>query len=202
MRFIKGFIMVVGIIGIAAAIVLCLCYFMYSLTPRIQANMAPVTVTADAAQSFDDKIAALKKETKEASAANEVKEVQLMLTEGEINSKLTELLAEGALPENINKVSINLRDKQFLVYTVIDVPGLAAKVGAIGNIKIVDDSPKVTLQDLDVGKLPITSSNIKRAEDFLDFAIKGQLPNLPMKVTSVDIGKRQVTITGTTKAAN
>ena len=202
MRFIKGFVMVVGIIGIITIIALCLGYFLYSLTPWTQAKMTPVTVTADAAQSFDDKIAALKKEAKEASAANQVKEVQLVLTEGEINSKLTELLAEGALPKNVKKVLINFREKQFLVYTVIDVPGLAAKVGAIGNIKIVDENPKVTLQDLDIGKLPITNSNTERAEGFLDFAIKGQMPNIPMKVTGVDIGKHNITITGTTKAAN
>lgn len=201
MRFIRGFVMAVGIIGILVAITLVLGYFLYSLTPWVQAKMTPVTVTADAAKSFDDKIEALQKEIKEASAAQQVKEVKLVITEGEVNSKLTELLAEAALPKNINKILINFRENQFMVYTVIDAPGVAAKIGAIGNIKIVDDQPKLTIQDLDVGKLLITHSTYRRAEDLLDFALKGRLSDVPMKITSVDIGKREITVIGVTETA-
>ncbi len=201
MRFIRVFVMAVGVIGILVAITLLLGYFLYSLTPWIQAQMTPVTVTADAAKSYDDKIEALKKEIKEASAANQNKEVKLVLTEREVNSKLTELLAEAALPKNINKILINFREDQFLVDTTIDVPGLAAKIGLVGNIKIVNNQPKVIIQDLDIGKLIISNSTTRRAESLLDFAIKGYLPDIPMKITSVDIGKREITVTGATETA-
>lgn len=201
MRFIRGFIVAVGVIGILVILSLVLGYFLYSLTPPVQAKMIPATVSADAAKSFDKKIDALQREIKEASAARQEKDVQIVVTENELNSKLTELLAEAALPMNISKILINFQDGQFLVYTVMDVPGIAAKIGVIGNIQVVNNKPKVTIQDLDIGKLPVPQSTYRRTEELLDLALRAYLSDLPMKITGVEIGKRQISVTAITEPA-
>ena len=59
MRLLRGFITVVGIIGILVIIALIMGYYLYSLRPWIQAKMTPVAVTAEAAESFDQKFEVL-----------------------------------------------------------------------------------------------------------------------------------------------
>ena len=198
MKYIRGFVMAVGVIGILAIIALFLGYFLYSLTPPIQGKMTPVAVSADAAKSFDKKVDTLQKEIKEASEARQEKQVAITITEGEVNSKLTELLAETALPMGITKLSINFRENQFLLYTVVDVPGVAAKIGVAGNIKVVNGKPQVTIQDLDIGKLPLPKSTYRRAEDLLDLVLRIYLTDLPIKISSVNIGSRQIVVSAVT----
>jgi hypothetical protein len=61
MRLIKGLIMVIGVIGIIIIFALIIGYYLYSLSPSIQERLIPVAVSADAAQSFDQKLDTLDK---------------------------------------------------------------------------------------------------------------------------------------------
>jgi hypothetical protein len=202
MKFIKGFIMAVGVIGILAVVALLVGYYLFSLTPWIQAKMTPVTVTADAAKSFDQKLEAIKKEMKAAADAKEEKEVKLVLTEGEVNSKLIELLAEAKLPLDMSQVAINFREGQFLLYAVLDMPGVPAKIGLIGEVQVANNTPKIVVEEFNLGKLPLPQSASKGAEGLLNTAVKLQLTDWPMKITNVEIGKRQITVIGITKVAD
>jgi hypothetical protein len=199
MRFIRGFIMAAGVIGILVVIALFVGYYLFSLTPWIQAQMTPVTVTAEAAKSFDQKLSELQKEIRDAASAKQENDVKLVLTESEINSKLIELLAEAKLPLDMNQISINLREGQFLAYVVLDMPGVPAKVGLMGKVQVVDNTPKLMLEDVNLGKLPLPQGINNRVEDLLNIAVKLQLSDFPVKITNVELGKRQLTITGVTK---
>lgn len=199
MRFIRGFIMAAGVIGILVVIALFVGYYLFSLTPWIQAQMTPVTVTAEAANSFDQKLSELQKEITGAANAKQENDVKLVLTESEINSKLIELLAEAKLPLDMNQISINLREGQFLAYVVLDMPGVPAKIGLMGEAQVVDNTPKLIIEDVNLGKLPLPQGINNRVEDLLNIAIKLQLSDFPVKITNVELDKRQLTITGVTK---
>lgn len=201
MKYIRGFVMAVGVIGILAIIALFLGYFLYSLTPPIQSKMTPVIVSAEAAKSFEKKVDILQKEIKEASDARQEKSVSITITESEINSKFTELLAESALPMGITKISVNFREKQFLLYTAVDAPLGAAKIGIAGNIKVINDKPQMIIQDLDIGKLPLPQSSYRRAEDLLDLALRVYLSDFPVEISSVDFGSREMVISAITMPA-
>lgn len=200
MRLIKGLIMVIGVIGVMVIVALVIGYYLYSLSPPIQAKVIPVAVSADASQSFDQKLDALKGQIKAAVDAGEKKQVSLVITEKEINSKLVQMLAEGELP-SLKRILINFGDGYFLTYAVVDTPGIDAKTGLIGRIEITNGNPKVAIDEFDLGKLPLPKSVNRRVEQLLNIMVNLQLPDVSLDITGVEIKNHQLTVTGTTKTA-
>lgn len=200
MRLIRGFITVVGIIGILVIIALTMGYYLYSLRPWIQAKMTPVAVTAEAAQSFDQKFEALEMEIHQAIAAGEERETALVITEKEVNSKLVEVLAEGDLP--FDQILVNFREGRFLIYAVADVPGVAARTGAIGRIQVVNGDLEIVIEDFDLGKLPLPQAVNGGVEKLLDIMLKLKLADVPLEITDVEISDRELTASGLIKSAD
>jgi len=199
-RLIRGFITVVGIIGILVIIALTMGYYLYSLRPWIQAKMTPVAVTAEAAQSFDQKFEALEMEIHQAIAAGEERETALVITEKEVNSKLVEVLAEGDLP--FDQILVNFREGRFLIYAVADVPGVAVRTGAIGRIQVVNGDLEIVLEDFDLGKLPLPQAVNGGVEKLLDIMVKLKLADVPLEITDVEISDRELTASGLIKSAD
>ncbi|MCK4331102.1 MAG: hypothetical protein KAW81_00965 [Dehalococcoidia bacterium] len=200
MRLIRGFITVVGIIGILVIIALVMSYYLYSLSPWIQAEMTPVAVTAEAAESFDQKFEVLETQIHETVMAGEERETALVITEKEVNSKLVEVLAEGDLP--FDQILVNFREGRFLIYAVADVPGVAARMGAIGRIQVVNGDPEIVIEDFDLGKLPLPQAVNGGVEKLLDIMVKLKLADVPLEITDVEISDRELTASGLIKSAD
>lgn len=200
MRLIRGCITVVGIIGILVVIALVMGYYLYSLRPWIQAKMTPVAVTAEAAQSLDQKFEVLETEFDEAIAAGEERETSLVITEKEVNSKLVEVLAEGDLP--FDQILVNFREGRFLIYAVADVPGVAARTGAIGRIQVVNGALEIVIEDFDLGKLPLPQAVNGGVEKLLDIMVKLKLADVPLEITDVEISDRELTASWLIKSAD
>jgi len=200
MRLIKGLIMVIGVIGAMVIVALIIGYYLYSLSPRIQEKVIPVAVSADAAQSFDQKLDALESQIKATVDAGENKQVSLVITESEINSKLVQMLAEGEL-SLLKRVSINFCDGYFLTYAVVNTPGIDAKTGSMGRVEIIEGEPKVVIDEFNLGKLPLPKSVNRRVEQLLNIMVNLQLPDVSLDITGVEIKNHQLTVIGTTKTA-
>jgi hypothetical protein len=203
MRLIKGCITAIGIIGILVIMTLIIGYYLYSLTPSIQTKMTPVAVSADAAQSFDNKLDSLKTEIAAAVEAHEEKSVNLVITEKEINSKIVQILAEGHTPFDmpLKRMLVNFGDGYFITYAIVDVPGVAAKTGAKGRITIVDGEPKLVIDDFNLGKLPLPKAVNKRVEQLLNIIVSLKLTDMPLKITDIQISNHQLSVTGLPKTA-
>jgi hypothetical protein len=200
MRLIRGCITVVGIIGILVIIALVMGYYLYSLRPWIQAKMTPVAVSAEAAQSLDQKFEVLETEFDEAIAAGEERETSLVITEKEVNSKLVEVLAEGDLP--FDQILVNFREGRFLIYAVADVRGVAARMGAIGRMQVVNGDPEIVIEDFDLGKLPLPQAVNGGIGEVLDVMVRLKLADLPLEITDVEISNRELTVSGLIKIAD
>jgi len=187
----------IGVIGILVIIFLVTGFYLYSLSPSILARAVPVAVTADAAQSFDNKLDTADSQIKAAVEAGQKKEVTLTITESEANSKLVQMLAEGQLP--LKRVLVNFGDGNFLAYAVVDAPVMDAKTGTIGRITITDGKPKVVIDEFNLGKLPLPQSAKARAEQIANILLSSQIAGVPLDVTSVQIADHQLTIIGTTR---
>jgi len=197
MRLIRGLIMGVGIIGILVVIALITGLYLYTLSPSILGRAAPVTVTADAAQSFDTKLESTNTQIKAAVEAREKRDVSLTITESEANSKLVQMLAEGELP--LKKILLNFGNGYFLAYAVVDTPVIDARTGTIGRIEIVDGKPKVVIEEFNVGKLPVPESVKNGVQQLANMLVSLQLADWPVDITGVQIQDQQLTITGTTE---
>jgi len=200
MRLIKGLIMVIGIIGVMVIVALVIGYYLYSLSPPIQSKVIKVMGSQEAVQSFDQKLDALESQIKAAVDAGENKEVSLIITEKEINSKLSLMLAESEL-QPLEGVLINFGDGYFLTYAVVDTPGIDAKTGLEGRVEIIEGEPKIVIDEFNLGKLPLPKSVDKRVEQLLNIIVSLQLPEVSLDITSVEIKDHQLTVTGTTKTA-
>jgi len=200
MRLIKGLIMVIGVIGVMVIFTLLIGYYLYSLSPRIQARLIPVAVSADAVQSFNQKLDELEGQIKAAVGAGENREVSLIITENEINSKLVQMLAEGELPL-LKRILINFGDGYFLTYAVVDTPGIDAKTGLMGRVEIVEGEPEIVIDEFNLGKLPLPKSVDKRVEQLVNIIVTLQLPEVSLDITSAEIKNHQLTVTGITKTA-
>ncbi len=197
MKVIRILVMTIGVITIMATFGLLIGYYLYSLSPWIHARLIPVAVSAEAAQSFDQKLGNVKAEIEAAINAGQKREITLTITDKEINSKVTQIKAKGELP--VRELAINFVDGYFLTYAVVDTPGVNAKIGAIGQIEAVNGIPKIILTDFNLGKLPLPKFVNKRVEQLLNIMLRPQLANIPLNITSVQIKNRQITINGVTK---
>src|SRR4030042_125839 len=201
MRLIKGLIMVIGVIGIIVVFALLLGYYLYSLSPQIQARLIPVSVSAEAIQSFDQKIDELENQIEAAVDAGQNKEVSLIITESEVNSKFVQMLAEGELPM-LKRILINFGDGYFLIYAVVDAPGIDAKTGLMGQVEVIEGEPKIVIDEFNLGKLPIPKSVDKRVEQLLNIIVSLQLPEVSLDITSVEIKDQQMTVNAIAGTAN
>ncbi len=204
MSLLRGLVVALGLIGILVLIILLAGYYLYSLTPQIQTKVTPILPDEKAALSFEEKIASFEIEIEDAVSAGQKKEVNLQVTEKEINAKISKELAKAKSTGKplIEKMIVNLRnsnDGEFLIYAELEVPGINAKTGLIGRVAIVNDKPRVVVSDLDLGKLPLPESLNNTIEQLLNFVVDIKLADLPLTVTSVEIKNRQITITGLTK---
>lgn len=193
MRLIKGLIMVIGVIGIIVIFALLLGYYLYSLSPQIQARLIPVSVSAEAVQSFDQKLDELENQIEAAVDAGQNKELSLVITENEVNSKFVQMLAEGELPM-LKRILVNFGDGYFLIYAVVDAPGIDAKTGLMGQVEAVEGEPKIVIDEFNLGKLPLPKSVDKRVEQLLNIIVSLQLPNVSLDVTSVEIKNHEMTV--------
>ncbi|HIE17657.1 MAG TPA: hypothetical protein EYP71_05630 [Dehalococcoidia bacterium] len=197
MSLIRGIVTGIGLIGVLVIVALLIGYYLFSLSPPVESRMTKVLPSPEAAQSFDQKLETLKAEIDAAISANEERELTLTITEKEANSKLTQLRAKGELPSK--EMWINFGNGYFLIYAVIDVPGVDAKTATMGRIEIVDDNPKVIIQEFNLGKLPLPKSIDRRVEQLLNIMIRLQLADMPLDITGVQIKNHQLTVTGITR---
>lgn len=193
--------MVIGVIGIIVVFALLLGYYLYSLSPQIQARLIPVSVSAEAVQSFDQKIDELENQIEAAVDAGQNKEVSLIITESEVNSKFVQMLAEGELPI-LKRILVNFGDGYFLIYAVVDAPGIDAKTGLMGQVEAVEGEPKIVIDEFNLGKLPLPKSVDKRVEQLLNIIVSLQLPEVSLDITSVEIKDQQMTVNAIAGTAN
>jgi len=197
MRLIKGLVMAVGVLGILVIFALITGFYLYSLSPSILGRAVPVAVTADAAQSFDQKLESADSQIEAAVEAGEKREVNLTVTEEEVNSKLVQMLAEGQLP--LKRVLVNFGDGYFLAYAVFDAPVIDAKTGTIGRVDIVDGKPKVIIDEFNLGKLPVPDAAKIRVEQLANLVVSSETAGIPIDINSVEIANHELIINGTTR---
>ena len=197
MRLIKGLVMAVGVLGILVIFALITGFYLYSLSPSILGRAVPVAVTADAAQSFDQKLESIDSQIEAAVEAREKREVNLTVTEEEVNSKLVQMLAEGQLP--LKRVLVNFGDGYFLAYAVFDAPVIDAKTGTIGRVDIVDGKPKVIIDEFNLGKLPVPDAAKIRVEQLANLVVSSETAGIPIDINSVEIANHELIINGTTR---
>lgn len=150
-----------------------------------------VKPTDEATASLDDKIAALEQEIDEAAVGEEL---TLELTEEEATSKLDRLARDGQLSVEIADPQIYFRDRMVRAFAVVDM-GINVQVALQANIEVKDGKPDVTIESLNLGKIPIPKALIDSIMTALERALEERWDDLHLELQEVDIEPGEITIT-------
>lgn len=202
MKAITTLLMVIGAIGIIVIFAILMGVILFSLEPPIKSQLTQTQVSAEAMESFDQKVTALKKKVQTASVANEKREITFTISEDELNSKVVELLAQGELP--MKEMTINFDDDLCKVYAVYNNPGIHAKTGLIAQLMVSKGNIKIIVVDFQLGKLPLPKSVVKNAGSILGvmLGIEDIAEDLSIDITSITVGEESLVLKGLTRPSN
>ncbi len=202
MKIVTGIFTTIGILAVLLLIFLLVGYLLFSLTPDLKSQISTSQVSADAAKSFNTKVANFRSSILEAGATKQKLDVSITLTEQEINSKLIEMSAEGKLP--VKDMVVSLGDNLIMTYFVLDYQGINARIGLVARPEMSKSDLKLNVTKFELGKLPLSASMNSRAADVCNILIKMQNPlnDLPVELKSVQVTGKQVVIMVTTKPAS
>ena len=201
MKILQGFLTFMGALAVLAIVALIFGYVMALLTPDIRSNMRPVALSSEAVDSLNNKLGDLKKETAAANSAKIQKDIQITITEEEVNSIIVMTLAEGTLP--LKEMLVNLNDGYLLSYNAWNFPGLPVKTAVMGSIDIENGKPKFIIRDFSLGKLSVPDNLDRGAQDLINVLIKMNAPmeELNFELKDVTINEGQLKLAGTTRVS-
>ncbi len=200
MKILQGFLIFMGVLAVLAIIALMFGYVLALLTPDTRANMRSVVLSSEAVDSLNKKLSDIKKVTAAADEAKTSKDVQLVITEEEINSTVVMALAEGTLPAK--EMLINFNDGYVMMYTSWNFPGIPVKTGIIGTLDAENGKPVFVIHDFYLGKLPVPDSIDGGVQDLVNILFKMNAPmeELNFELREVTISEGQLKLGGVTKA--
>jgi hypothetical protein len=200
MKVLQGFLIFMGVLAVLAIVALIAGYVMALLTPDIRSNMRPVVLSSEAVDSLNKKLDNMKKEAAAADASKTKKNIELIVTEEEINSIIVMSLAEGTFPAK--EMLVNFNDGYLLTYNAWNFPALPVKTGIMGSIGTENGKPRFTVVGFYLGKLPLPSSMNKSVQDVINIVLQLNAPLADMKIDlqEVTISEGQMRLMSTTRA--
>jgi hypothetical protein len=199
MKILQGFLIFMGTLAVLAIIALIFGYVLALLTPDTRANVRPVVLSSEAVDSLNKKLSDVKKATLAAEESKTAKEIQLVITEEEINSTIVMALAEGTLPAK--EMLVNFNDGYLMTYTSWNFPGLPVKTGIIGTLDVENGRPKFVIHDFYLGKLPVPDSIDGVVQEWINilFQLNAPMEELNFELKEITISEGQLKLAGTTK---
>ncbi len=199
MRILQGFLIFMGVLAILAILALVFGYVLALLTPDIRANMRPVVLSSEAVDSLNKKIGDVKKITAAAQEAKISRDVEMLITEEEVNSTIVMALAEGTIPAK--EMLINFNDGYIMTYTNWNFPGFPVKTGFIGTIDAQKGKPVFVIHDFYLGKLPVPDNVDKAVQDWINilFQLNAPMEELGFELKEITSSEGQVKLGGVTK---
>jgi hypothetical protein len=199
MKILQGFLIFMGALAVLAIVALIVGYVMALLTPDIRSNMRPVVLSSESVDSLNSKLDTMKKEAATADASKTTKNIELIVTEEEINSLIVMTLAEGTLPAK--EMLVNFNDGYMLTYNAWNFTAFPVKTGVMGSIDTENGKPKFVISGFYLGKLPLPSNINKGVEDLINIVLQLNAPldELKMDLQEVTISEGQMRIVCVTR---
>jgi hypothetical protein len=194
MRILRGFLMFMGAIAVLAILALIVGYVMALLTPDVRSNMRPVVLSSEAVDSLNKKLDTIKKDAAAADASKTKKNIELVVSEEEINSIIVMTLAEGTLPAK--EMLVNFNDGYLLAYTAWNFPALPVKTGIMGSLDTENGKPKFIVRAFYLGKLPVPVGINSGVQDLINIVLQLNAPldelKMDMQEVTISEGKMRL----------
>jgi hypothetical protein len=199
MKVLEGFLVFMGVLAVLAIIALIAGYVLALLTPDMRTNMRPVVLSSEAVDSLTKKLDAVKKEAAQAESTRTPKNVELTITEEEVNSTLVMMLAEGFIPAK--EILVNFNDGYMVTYIAWNFPWFPMKTGLLSQVEVENGKPRIMVMDFFLGKLPVPNNVDSSVQELANIIAKLNAPldELKLNLKQVSISDGKLIMTGTTK---
>lgn len=190
------FVVLAALVAVAGGAV----YVVSQQQPTIGTGLGKVPSTAKAAQSFDDKIAALEKAAADAKASGRAAPVQATFTEEELTSAANEAAAGASLGGlAATDTQIHLKDGNVVATSNVTVQGLTIPIGVVATPTVVNGQVTMVVQQIQTGTTPLPDALKQQLQSQVGRAIDPAVLGLPMTVSSLQVVNGQLVLTGTAK---
>ena len=155
-------------------------------SPAGSPQVTPVPVSTEAVARFDTKIATVQ---------NATAPTTIEIDEEEATSKVAALIASEPGAPKVDKPQVNFRDGKVQISgTTSDTP-IPISFVITGRIEAVDGRPKVIVEEVDAGRLPIGGA-LQSQVDSLIAEQDRLFGELPVYVTEVLVLEGKLVVTG------
>lgn len=149
----------------------------------------PVAVSTEAVGRFDTKLATVQSATEPTT---------IEISEEEATSKIADLLASESDAPALSNPQVSFRDgKVYLSGETTDTP-ITINLLITTRIEIVDGKPKVILEDVSAGRLPVPGPLRSQVDDLVAEQER-LMDDLPIYVTDVQVQDGKLVVTGQPK---
>lgn len=179
----KTLVIVLAVIVVLVLAAAGVGYYFLTQPSDIEQEMASVTVSDEAARSLDDKIEDFDDRLESASTGESL---SLILTDDEVTSKLVQELSRGEvdLPVDIENPRVRFGDGKVFASADVEISGFHTTLGAEARVQAQDDELKLTIGEINLGRLPLPDAVLDR--------IKGEL--VPEEEMVIDMDEWGITM--------
>jgi hypothetical protein len=149
-----------------------------------------VKPTDEAVSRLDEEIAALEDEIDEAVVGEYI---ALELTEEEATSKLDQLARAGNLSIEIEDPQIYFRDEMVRAFAIVKM-GIDVQVAIQAKIGINGEKPDITIESLNLGRIPIPKALINSMITAIERALEERWEDLHLLLQEVTIEQGEIMI--------
>lgn len=174
-------------------------YFLAQQPPSVAQGLKKVQVSTEAAQSFDEKIAAMQRAVDEAKRTGKAQPVELTVTEEELTSKIAETTVTASGGIVTDAVQVNLSGGNIIATTNVNVQGLSLAVGIVATPVVEDGKTKIVVKEIQTGALPVPDAIKQQIEAQIGKAVDPAALGLPFDISKMTIVDGKLVISGTAK---
>lgn len=149
-----------------------------------------VKPTDEAVSRLDEEIEAFEDEMDEAVVGEYI---ALELTEEEATSKLDQLARAGNLSIDIEYPQIYFRDGMVRAFAIVEM-GIDVQVAIQANIGVNGEMPDITIESLNLGRIPIPKALINSMMTAIERALEERWEDLHLLLQEVTIEQGEIMI--------
>lgn len=166
---------------------------------KVTDGLAPVAVSAGAAASFDQKLAALERAAADARRTGRAAPLEVVFTAEELTSKLAELGGANVGGIAATGTKVHFSGGNVIATSRLMVQGLGVDVGIVAKPVVEAGQAKLVIEDIQTGGVALPDALKQQLRAQLGQAIDPRALGVPFDVTGVQVQDGRVVITGTAR---
>jgi hypothetical protein len=167
--------------------------------PPVATGFRQVTVSAEAARSFDDKVKAVQATVDEAIRTGKATPVEVTFNEEELTSKIAEAAKTVTGGLVTSGTQINLQGGNIVATSSVSLQGINVNVGIVATPIVEGGQTRIVVKEIQTGAIPLPDALKQQIESQVGVALDPKSLGLPFDISKLTIANGQIVIAGTAK---